>query len=273
MRTDRLPRFGLAHLTALEVPPLDLVPLAARAGFALIGLRLHPAHPGGVAYDLPLGSAALAEMRRRLDGEGTGVHDIEFITIGPDFAAAAIVPVLEQAAALGAACISACGDDPDPARQAAGFAALCDAAAGFGLGVDLEWMGWRPVATLADALRTVRAAARPNGAILVDALHLTRNGAVPADLRGLDPALIRPALIRTVQICDAGATPPATREAIIAEARGGRLLPGTGALPLRDLLDALPDHAVLSCEIPMANPSPPDERAKQVFAAMARLFA
>lgn len=267
MRTDRLPRLGLAHLTALEVPPIDLVGIAARAGFGLIGLRLHPAHPGGVAYALPPGSVALAEMRRRLDGEGVGVHDIEFVTIGPDFAAAAIVPVLEQAAALGAACISACGDDPDPARQAAGFAALCEAAAGYGLGVDLEWMGWRPVATLADALRTVRAAARPNGAILVDALHLIRNGAAPTDLRGLDPALIR-----TVQICDAGATPPATREAIIAEARGGRMLPGTGTLPLRDLLDVLPDHAVLSCEIPMANPPPPDERAKQVFAATARLF-
>lgn len=268
MRTDRLPRLGLAHLTALEVPPLDLVGIAARAGFGLIGLRLHPAHPGGVAYALPPGSAALAEMRRRLDGEGVGVHDIEFVTIGPDFVAAAVVPVLEQAAALGAARISACGDDPDPARQAASFAALCEAAAGFGLGVDLEWMGWRPVATLADALRTVRDAAWPNGAILVDALHLARNGATPADLRGVDPALIR-----SVQICDAGPTPPATREAIINEARGGRLLPGTGALPLRDLLAALGEHAVLSCEVPMANPPPPEERARQVFAEMKRLFA
>ena len=267
MRTDRLPALALAHLTLLEVPPAELVALAGRAGFAAVGLRLAPAHPGGIAYACPPGSAAFAELRARLDGEGVRVHDIEFVTIGPDFDPAALSPVLDQAAALGAARLSACGDDPDPARLAARFAALCDLAATYAMGVDLEWMGWRPVATLQDALRTVRAAARPNGAILVDALHLIRNGGAPADLQGLDPALIR-----AVQLCDAAATPPARREGIIAEARGGRLLPGAGALPLRALLEALPEDAVLSCEIPLANPPPPERLAREVFAATARLF-
>ena len=43
---------SLAHLSELDVPPLELVELAARAGFASIGLRTSPASPGGVVYPL-----------------------------------------------------------------------------------------------------------------------------------------------------------------------------------------------------------------------------
>ncbi|MDE2006518.1 MAG: TIM barrel protein [Rhodospirillales bacterium] len=266
MRTDRLPPLALAHLTLLDQPPLALAPIAARAGFAAIGLRLHPAHPGGIFYDLST-QAARAALRRCLDGEGIRLHDVEFVTIGADFDADAFVPLLVEAAELGAARVSACGDDPEPARQAASFARLCERAAPFGLGVDLEWMGWRPVGTLAAALAAVRAAGQPNGAILVDALHLIRNGAGPDDLVGLDPHLIR-----SVQICDAAATAPADRDGIIAEARGLRLPPGQGALPLGALLAALPEDAALSCEVPMAAPAAPADRAREIFLATRGLF-
>lgn len=267
MRTDRLPTLGLAHLTALEVPPLDLVPLAAAAGFGFVGLRLCPAQPGGVCYALPLGSAALAEMRRRMDGDGVRVHDIEIVTIDPGFDPAALTSVLEQGAALGARRLSACGEDPDRARLVARFAALCERASGYGLGVDLEWMGWRVIATLPDAVAVITAARQPNAAVLVDALHLARNGGTPADLRAL-PAT----LLRSAQLCDAPAQAPGTREAIIAEAREGRLLPGSGALPLPALLNALPEGTALSCEVPLAEPLPPAERARRAYRATAALF-
>jgi sugar phosphate isomerase/epimerase len=265
MRTDIVPPLGLAHLTALDVAPIDLVPLARAVGFAFVGLRLCPAQPGGVCYTLP--PATVAEMRRRMDGDGVRVHDIEIVTIDPAFDPAALIPVLEQGAAVGARRLSVCGEDPDRARLVARFAALCELAGGYGFGVDLEWMGWRVIATLADAHAVVAASAQPNAAVLVDTLHLARTGGTPADVRAL-PA----GLVRSVQLCDAPATAPADRAGIIAEARAARLPPGAGALPLAALLDALAEDAVLSCEIPMADVPDLAERACRARQATAALF-
>ena len=265
MRTDRLPPLGLAALTVLDVPPLALITLAARAGFRAVGLRLVAAQPGGIAYAVT--GADLVACRRRLDDGGMRVHDVEIVTLDAEFDAASLDPVLDQAAALGARRVSACGEDPDRARLTASFAALCERAAARGLGVDLEWMGWRAVATLPQAEAVVRAADQPNGAVLVDALHLARNGGTPADV-----AMLPASLLVSAQLCDAPAAAPATREGVIAEARGNRLLPGAGALPLAALLAALPAATVLSCEIPLSGALAPEERARRVFAATAALF-
>lgn len=261
------PPLGLAHFTVLDVPPLELLRLAAAVGYAFVGLRLFPAFPGAPSYRVPPGSAAMREMRRRIDGDGVRVHDIEFVTVAADFVSADLAPILESAAALGAHRLSVCGDDPDRPRLVANFAELCDLAADFDLGVDLECMAWRQVASLPDAARVVAAAGRPNGGVLVDALHLARTGGVPAVLRDVPPAMIRSA-----QLCDAPAARPASVDAIIQEARSGRLAPGEGALPLRALLVELPDDAILSVEVPMAGAEPPEDRARRIFAATGRLF-
>ena len=258
---------GLAHFTVLDVPPPELVVLAARTGWDAVGLRLIQAAPGTPVYAIPAGSAEMREMRRRLAGEGIRVHDIEIATIAEGFEPAALAPVLESAAELGAARLSVCGDDPDRARLTAGFAALCDLAAGFGIGVDLEWMAWRRVGRLADAVEIVDAAGRPNAAVLVDALHLFRTGGDPAELKAL-PA----GAIRSVQLCDARAESPVGTEAIIREARSGRLPPGEGVLPLDELLAALPADAALSAEVPMGTGTPPEDRARRVYAATRALL-
>lgn len=261
------PPLGLAHFTVLEVPPPELISLAGRIGYAAVGLRLYPAFPGAPFYEIPPGSDAMREMRRRMDGEGVSVYDIEFVTLDEGLVPSALTPMLESAGELGAKRLSICGDDPDRSRLVARFAELCDLAAGFRMGVDLECMAWRRVASLPDAVSVVEAAGKANGGALVDALHLSRTGGTPADLRGVPTQRIRSA-----QLCDAPAGRPASTEAIIQEARSGRLPPGKGELPLCDLLAALPDDVTLSVEVPMESRAPAEDRAHAIFEATEELF-
>lgn len=262
MKLDPIPSLGLAHFTVLDVPPPALVDLAATTGYRTIGLRLYPAFPGAPFYEIPTGTAAMREMRGRLDATDIRVHDIEFVTVDADFVPARLAPLLSSAAELGARRVSVCGDDPDRARLIARFAELCALAAEVGMGVDLECMAWRQVSSLGAAVDVVRTAGMANGGVLVDALHLSRTGGHPADLDKV-PA----GMIVSAQLCDAPAVSPPTTAAIIHEARSGRLPPGAGELPLDELLARLPDGTVLSVEVPMGGAGAPDERARQLFRA------
>ena len=237
---------GLAHLTALELSPPALVAEAARTGFASVGLRVVPVTTGGPAYPTRVGTEAHRALKQILTTEGICVSDIEFIQLTPEIDVQAFARVFEAAADLGAMSVTVSGDDHDRARLTAHFSELCDLAHPFGLRVDLEFMRWRAIGALPQALAIVQEAGKSNGAILVDALHLTRSGGKAADLIAIPGEWLRAA-----QICDAGADVPATEAAIIAEAREGRLPPGEGALPLGDLLEALPADTSLSVEMPM----------------------
>ncbi|MFK4510554.1 sugar phosphate isomerase/epimerase [Bradyrhizobium daqingense] len=237
---------GLAHLTALQLAPAALVAEAARAGFAAVGLRYIPATTDGPAYPTEVGTEAHRALKRVLAGEGVRVSDIELVQLTPAVDVASLAGRLEAGADLGATAVIASGDDPDQSRLTAHFAELCRLAASFGLRVDLEFMRWRAVGNLAQAAAIVRDASQMNGAILIDALHLTRSGGEAADL-----ILLPDQWLRSAQLCDAIAKPPATEHAIIAEAREGRLPPGHGALPLVSLIEALPADTRLSVEMPM----------------------
>ena len=255
----RAAEIGVAHFSAIAVPPADFVSLAASAGFSAVGLRLFPAFPGAPCYSLPGGSPEAREVRARLAGEGVAVYDIEFVVIDAAFDASSTRRVLHDASELGARRLSACGDDADRERLIANFAALCAVAAEVGMGVDLENMGWRPVGRFEDSLAVVEAAGADNGGVLVDALHFFRNG-------GTVEALARaPASrIRSLQLCDATGPAPATDRDRIAEARGGRLAPGVGDFPLRALLDAAPADAAVSVEVPIDAATPPAEHLRRL---------
>jgi hypothetical protein len=60
---------GLAHLTALDLPPQTLIREAARAGFASVGLRVHPVTVGGPAYPTRLGTEAHRVLKQILATE------------------------------------------------------------------------------------------------------------------------------------------------------------------------------------------------------------
>ena len=235
---------GVAHLTALELAPNALVREAARVGFSSVGLRLHPAMAGGIAYPLLPGSQALQQLKTMLDAEGVVVNEIEFVELKPDIDVPGLASLLESGAQLGARCLTVSGDDPVHSRLTDNFAAVCELAAGYGLRVDLEFMRWRHIANLHQAVALVETAGQANGGVLIDALHLFRSGGDAAAVAQLDRRYIH-----GVQWCDAPAQAP-TEEGIIREAREGRLAAGQGQLPLAGLLNVLAPQVHWSVEVP-----------------------
>jgi len=136
----------------------------------------------------------------------------------------------------------------------------------------LEFLPILGVRTLPQALAIVEAADDPCLGVLVDNLHLSRAGHVPADL-----AHVHAHLLPYIQVCDAPAVPAdAAHAALMQEALHGRLLPGDGGPPIAELLAAVP-AVPISLELrsqPLCAMYPdPVERAKAVRLAMERVLA
>jgi sugar phosphate isomerase/epimerase len=267
--SPRGPLLSLSHLTILDAAPPDLVLAAADAGFDAVGLRVRPAGDEP-AYPMIGDSAMMRETVIRLAGTGVQVLDVEVLRLRPDSRHRDALRILDAGARLGARHVLVIGNDPDEDRLVDRFAAVCEAAQQRGLRACLEFMIFSSVRTLTDASRVVDRAAHPAAAILVDALHLQRSGGTPADV-----ARVPPDRLPYAQVCDGAAVPVRPSEATaLAEARTGRLLPGDGELPLRDLVCALPGDASLAVEAPVAALAnrPVAERAALARAALTRLL-
>jgi sugar phosphate isomerase/epimerase len=251
---------GLEHLTLLEVAPPEFVSLAAAAGLDTVGLRVAPVTRDEEAWPLSPGSPMLAETRRRCAGTGVAVHAVEAIALRPGDDLTGCGPVIETAVALGARYLNVICEDPDTARFADLFAALVQLGGPGGVRPVVEFTAWRPIRDLAGAVSVARHSG--GGGILLDALHIQRCGVTARELAG-----VAPSLLSYLQLCDAplrqphglqvpAAMPRAQRAGpsgdAIVEARAGRLLPGEGELPLRELLDALPGNLLVSVEAPSA---------------------
>ena len=91
---------GVAHFSSIALPPKQFAVTAARAGFASIGLRLHPAFPGAPFYELPVGSHSAEEFKTIANGEGIKVFDIEFFVIDENFVAASHEATVAAAAPI-----------------------------------------------------------------------------------------------------------------------------------------------------------------------------
>lgn len=252
MSPPKTPRtYSIAQLTALPFAPPQMVDLADATGCGACGVRLLPASPGGLHHPMSLGSPLLAETLARIRDTGVVVLDLEIIRIGAAFDPGAYGAFFDTGAALGAKHVLVAGDDAEVSRMTAHFAALCEVAAGYGMSCDLEPMPWCPVASVPDALRIVEGADRPNGAVLVDALHFYRSASTLDDVRRLPRSRLNYA-----QMCDGAVPGPATVEGLIHDARCERLLPGEGGLGLRALFAALPADLPVSIEIPSDTRAP-----------------
>ncbi len=238
---------SLAHLTVLGLAPPDMIRLAARCGYDAVGLRLIAVTPITPGYDLmrdaPLRRETLAALRET----GLRVLDVEFVRLTPGFDAAALEPLLEAGAALGARHVICAPYDPDLSRLAASLAALGERAAAHGLSAVLEFFPWTVVPGLADAWRIVQATGREDIGILVDALHFDRSDSPLELLRALPPHRLP-----FLHLCDAPRRPPYTEEALLHAGRAERLPPGEGEIALPAILAAAPPGIPVALEVPMA---------------------
>jgi sugar phosphate isomerase/epimerase len=237
---------SLSPLTLLPCSPLELIDAAQDAGFDAVGLRLFPVMPtdADVMGDRGLQKA----IQQRLSTSGLQVLDVEVVRISPETDVAALRPSLQFAADVGARTFAVTAplrndykpeDEPGTVQL---LRDLCDVASQYGIKITVEFMIFRGVGTLEEAVRLVNLVDHPNLGICVDALHLQRSGGTPESLGAVESSLLS-----CFQICDAPAEAP---QDVQREARFGRLYPGEGALPLSRILD------VLSPDIPVAVEAP-----------------
>jgi sugar phosphate isomerase/epimerase len=247
---------SLAAGTVLDCDPARTIEVAAAAGFPAAGLWFDP--------ELWTDATTKA-VRARLDDTGLIALDIEPVILGRG--ADPGERLVEAADALDVPFLLCASGPADRGEVIARLGALCEFAGEHApeLTIVLEFLPIFSVGTLGAALSVVEELAAPNLGILVDTLHLSRSGGTPADL-----AAVSRWLLPYLQIADAPAAAPTDRAALRDEALFGRLLPGEGALPIADVVAAVPDvplSAELRSSALQERFPDPVERARAVFAA------
>ena len=237
-------KFSLAHLTVLGTTPLDLIQIAADAGYDYASIRMTSVAPGEQITPLAGDPEMVRRVSKRLADTGLQVLDVELARLGPDDEPEQYVGVLEAAAAIGARHVLGQLPDPDRDRATERFGRLCDLALEFGLTVDLEFPSWSETGDLPAAVAVLSTVNRSNAGILIDVLHFFRSNSSIDQLAELPPEWFR-----FIQLCDAPAEAAPTVEGVIHTARSARSLPGYGHLPLRQLLEHLP-AGPYSLEVP-----------------------
>lgn len=238
---------SLSHLSAIGVSPPQFIDNAAFGGFDAVGLRVaQTAQDRG--FQLRAGSALLRETKTALSDNGMRVLDVEVVKLHPGSSRADWSAVLEAGAELDASHLLVTVLDDDYSRATDNFAELAELSGEYGLRSCLEPMVFSSVRDMTAAAKFVLDARGSDAGVLVDALHFSRAGSQWSELDA-----IAPDLMPYCQLCDAPTDAPAAdHNAAITEARTDRLAPGTGALPLVELLRRLPATAAVSVEAPSA---------------------
>lgn len=239
--------FGVDHLTLVREPAPDFVSKAAAVGASTLSLFLKPRRFKGAELLPALVEDAqlVRETRRRLADTGLALALVEGLLLDPDFSEDYVRRGLEVAAELGAPRASTLNFDPEENRAHDNMGRLSAWAKDAGVRVLLEFTPLSKIATLREAETWVE---RHGCGITLDTLHLERSGGMPSDVAGL--LTRRPGAIGYVQICDGPPGPPPTMESYYREGVKHRELPGSGALPIRELLAIVGTAMPISAEVP-----------------------
>lgn len=237
---------AIEFLTVYGLPPVEFVNLAADLGCQHISTGLIPPpwnpynHPAwSLRDDAMLRREMIATMRDR----GISISLGEGFSIRPDIDVSARADDLALLRELGVTRINAVCIDPDLHRCIDQIGALVDMATAAGVETTLEFLPVSVIGNLTTALSVVQQVGSPDLRLLIDTMHFFRSGSRITDLAGIDPDRIG-----YVQLCDVPIFP--ANPDYMAEAMFERLPPGSGELPLHDLLQVLPRNSVISLEVP-----------------------
>jgi sugar phosphate isomerase/epimerase len=180
-----------------------------------------------------------------------------------------LAPDLDLICELGVKRINVVSLERDWNRTIDQFATLVDMANTLGIESMTE-IGTGPLPNLTTALAAIRAVDQPNFRLLIDTMHYFRLGSTIADLAEVDPALVG-----YVQLCDVPAVPKIS--SYLDEAMHERMVPGTGDLPLLDLMAVIPSEVVIGIEVPQrslaASGLGPEDRLRPCVEATRQLLA
>jgi sugar phosphate isomerase/epimerase len=266
-------RLGIEMLTLLGMPPVEHVRLAAELdcvsiSTGLSGLPLaqfgYPNFAPYPAWSLEHDAALRREMKAALRDTGVHIGLAEGFRVRPDADLRDRAAALDIVADLGALRVNAVSMEPDMARTLDQLAVLAEMVKARGMKFTIEFAPPNTINTLSAALAAVDHVGR-GCQILLDAMHFFRSGATLNDLSKLEPSLIGYA-----QLCDA---PMISKDgSYMQEAMFSRMVPGSGELPLKEWIAALPTDLEIGIEVPMiaqlqAGRSPRDHAALVVAAA------
>jgi sugar phosphate isomerase/epimerase len=238
---------SIEFLSVFGLPPVELIRLAAALGCQQVSVAdwFMDYNPHGYApYSIRDDAALRREMKAAMADTGVTVSTGEGCFVHKSREVADYAADIAAFAELGAPRINTLSYDRDLGRSIDKFGHLAELAASFGLATVVEFIPGMTVGSLATAVEVARQVGRSDFGLVIDAMHLGRSGATPADLAAVDPALIAYA-----QICDCPMTP--RFDTYGEEAGFERMCPGAGELPLKDFVRALPAGMPLGLEIPM----------------------
>lgn len=276
MEAGKRPLQAIA-LCAIELPPEEFASQAKKAGYEMMGLRIHPIVPGALAHEFKAGTKEIKAFKQYLANTGITLHGVDGFAINSDTNPAEFHSVMDACAELGVKNLTLCGDAPNKEKFARVLQDMADYAAPRGFNIDVEFMIWRTVGTLEQAYEFVKLADRKNCTIAVDALHLYRSGGSHNDLDKIPQQYLG-----EIHLCDAVINGPIDKklvaaqragqlkvestsgtpkgfEGVVREAREGRLIPGVGELPLVEFLRHMPERPI-GVEVPL-----PGYQTQRVF--------
>jgi sugar phosphate isomerase/epimerase len=255
---------SLAAGVVQEFPSEQVVYAAAEAGFNAVG----------VWCELDTWTAEKTQLvKTALDETQLCALDIEVAWFQPGEAIDSQDRFVDIAAEIGARNILCVSSEPNIDDTKKRFEHLCKKTEGTNIRVALEFLAITEINTLAKAREVVETVNHPAGAILVDALHLSRTGSSVENLKSIDSNLLP-----YIQLCDASKDLQDTSmEGILEDALYLRKLPGQGELPLKELLAGIDSSTPISLEIRSRAlieqfPDSPKGRAQAVFQATQRFL-
>jgi sugar phosphate isomerase/epimerase len=271
MNRPAINRLGIEQLTVLAMPPVEYVRLASELGcvsistgvtgmpLTMFGIEDYAPWPAWSLRDDPaLRRETLAAMR------DTGVR----IGLAEGFRAAADLDVsqfagdLDVFAELGAERLNAICMENDMALAVDQLGKLAEMARARDMEFTIEFFPSEGINSFERALDVVDGIGRDKAKVLLDTMHFFRTGGTLAKLEAAGMGVIG-----YVQLADSPDTPP--DETYFMKSLFARDVPGEGALPLREIVAALPVDMPISVEVPRME----DMRAMGARAHTARVIA